>query len=410
MGKNCSSFFWSDNWHIENGKAWFVDGERNVLFCLNLEKKECEYIKEIPDSDKNTFRLNPKCIKCENDIFCMPDLGSCIWVYHIEKSQFTSIAVDRPKDVRLSIRDFWKCEKKIFAVSIGLRQIIEINIEEKRIEHYYALSHAENDIMGRGIKVGKYLYITSMIWNRIYQFDLVTKETEIFTIPNVAGAFCSICFDGDKFWLSGYRREVYVWDKDKNEVKIIDQFPEQFGIYDFKDKENNRLDFKTLAYDVPAFIQSVATKTHVWFIPFQTNKILYIDKNTYEVKAFEMEMEDEKEGIPINREFLKAKYLLEYVNENRYIGLYSLKNNCVVAIDAREMKETRETYLLSRSCLMKMMQLHEKRGHIMREKNDMDERIYYAGIGDWSEYSRMGMEEKAGTQIYKKIVMEGKSC
>ena len=64
MGKNCSSFFWSDNWHIENGKAWFVDGERNVLFCLNLEKKECEYIKEIPDSDKNTFRLNPKCMKC----------------------------------------------------------------------------------------------------------------------------------------------------------------------------------------------------------------------------------------------------------------------------------------------------------------------------------------------------------
>ncbi len=410
MGKRCSSFFWSDNWYIESGKAWFVDGERNVLFCLNLEKKECEYIKEIPDPNKDTFRLNPKCMKCNNDIFCMPDMGSCIWVYHIEKSQFTSIAVDNPNGVRLSIRDFWKCNNKIFAISVGLKQIIEISIEEKRIENYYDLDTAENDSIGAGIKVGNCLYIVSMVSNKIYQFDLITKKTEVFTVPNVDGAFGSICFDGDKFWLSGYRREVYAWNREKNEVKVIDQFPEQFGIYNFKDKEVNKLDCKASVYDVPVFIQSVAAETHVWFIPFQTNKILYIDKNTYEVRAFEMETEDEEEGIPIDREFLKAKYILEYVDEKRYIGLFSLKNNCIVEIDAGVKKETRKKYLLSKSCLMKMMQLYEKRGHIMQEKSDMDERIYCAGIVNWIEYIRMGMGEKTGMKIYEKIAMEEKNC
>ena len=38
-----NTFFpWSDNWYIENDKAWCIDGERNLLYCIDLDLKECK--------------------------------------------------------------------------------------------------------------------------------------------------------------------------------------------------------------------------------------------------------------------------------------------------------------------------------------------------------------------------------
>lgn len=49
---------WSDNWCIDGNKAWCIDAERNILYCINLQLKEFEFMKEIPEK----VRIHLECI------------------------------------------------------------------------------------------------------------------------------------------------------------------------------------------------------------------------------------------------------------------------------------------------------------------------------------------------------------
>ena len=76
-------------------------------------------------------------------------------------------------------------------------------------------------------------------------------------------------------------------------------------------------------YELPAFLFSVVAGDYVWFIPFQTNKIMYADKKTCQLHVFEADGENETKQSLLGRIALGSKYILEYVRENRYIGLFS---------------------------------------------------------------------------------------
>lgn len=348
MKKKYSSFFWSDNWYIENGKAWFVAGEYNAFFQLDMAINQCVFVAELPVT--NGLRLNSRCIKCYNDIFCIPDTGDSIWVYELDKSQFRKIGIKNPDKVRLMIVNFWQVDKKIFAVSMGLKQVIEVNIRDKRIENYYGLCDISNERIGLCIKVGRTIFCPLSDSNQVCQFSIITKEAVKYSIPDIADGLCTICFDGEKYWLSGFRKQIYVWNKENNTVKIIGQFPEQFGIYNFEGNTSELIDYKTVLYDTPTFADSIATEQYIWFIPFQTNKIIYIDKDTFELHVFEIAEEEETEdSLTCGR--MHSKYLLQYVKERRYIGLYSLKNNCIWEIDSLKIKVEKKHYSFSRECL-----------------------------------------------------------
>ncbi len=277
MGERVDYFVWSDNWYIEGNKAWLVDGEKNCLLCLNLDVDECEYKGEIPDKASSKFRLNPRCIKCNSDIFLMPDCGDSIWVYQLDNSQFHRIKIENPEGVQISITNFWQDNGKIIAVSIGLRQIIEINIKERKIENSYQICKSKNVKISRSVKVGGKIYCISAVSNQIYQFDLNAKKTEVYTIPNTEDGFRTICYDGENFWLSGWHKAVYVWNKEDDVTRVIDDFPPQFGIYNFAHYGDSLLDCKAVKYDTPVFIDSAAVGQYIWYIPFQTNKIIYVD-------------------------------------------------------------------------------------------------------------------------------------
>lgn len=72
MENNFNIFPWSDNWWIESNKAWFVIGTRNILCCYNMDGDICEFMIDIPDESWPKFRLTSRCMKYQNDIYCLP--------------------------------------------------------------------------------------------------------------------------------------------------------------------------------------------------------------------------------------------------------------------------------------------------------------------------------------------------
>ena len=157
----------------------------------------------------------------------------------------------------------------------------------------------------------------------------------------------------------------------------------------------------------PLFLFSLSAGKFIWLIPFQTNEILYIDRDTFQVKKFPVKEEEQTEN-DINNQLLQHKYLLEYVRENRYIGLFSLKNKWIFEIDSVNL-----TYEIMNYKFQMESRVHELIiKDIMRKKNMIYEQEA-ADLSDWMKgLEREGgkkntekKEKSIGKQTYHKVII-----
>lgn len=382
---------------MDNDKAWFINGMYNILICMNLTTNKCELAVRIPEANLNTFRLNPFCIKCDKDVYCIPGIGEYIWIYDSVCKSFSKTEIDNPDKLQLSFK-FYFWEEKIYAVPSGtFNKILEINISERKVDNYYTI--CETGTIADSTIAGSTIYILDAESNKIYEFELTDKSMRLHIIPESGKKFFTICFDGEKFCISGYRKEVYVWTKETNKLITLDGFSQDFGIYNYDENSEEILDCETRIYDVSTFGYSVTAGEYIWFIPFQTNKIVYISKKNYQLYTFEIEEESETKKSLLGRICLRIKYVLEYVKDNRYIGLFSLKNNRILEIDAVVLSYRWKNYDFSDKCL----NLFQKSGQeVWHEKVSMD-RVTYAMMVRTGKHSVCSDKKEVGTEIYKKI-------
>ncbi len=399
MKKQNVGFLWSDNWWIEENEAWFVSGENNAIFRYDMCTKETSMVVTCPEEIPNGFRYNPRCIKSGNDVFCMPDKVDSIWVYAMDKKQYYQIEVANPDKKRIAIANFWRYDKKIYAVSIGLGKIIEINIKDRKIDNYYDLCREPEERIGRSIMVGTVIYSVSLGSNCIYQFNVETKEINKAVIPEAAGKLFTISYDGKDFWLSGFRREIYVWNKERNSIKVINSFPKQFGLYDIRKDRDKFLDTVTAEYSKPAFYDSVVMSGYAWFIPYQTNKIICVDVKTHEMRTLEIEGEEETLNGIVRRN-LAYKYILEGTKDNRYIYLFSIKNGFFYEIDTLNGKVRRATFSFDVKNGEKILQIFSK-NIIYHEELWMERDLFELQIFCMSDQGEKDKKENIGDTIQR---------
>ena len=325
---------WTDNIWYEGDKAWFVSGELNALFELDENEHDCKCVGKIPNTDFSERRQNSNCIKAGENIFCFPYGGKEIWVYDLRLKEFYQIEIDNPLGISLQIYDFWLQSDTIYAVSMGLKQVVEIDIVKKEIVKYYKIVEDENERLSFGEKVGESIFCCSVTKNRIYELNVSTGNVTYHEFPKINTNISRICFDGSKFWLSGKNKAIYIWDKKENVITELNDFPQKFGVYDFLNKRENVLDCTINEYEDATFFKMVSSEKYVWLIPFRTNYVLYVDKETYEVKYLDIteEVENRNTLQAVDRA-LNHKFLVLYYRNKKMIGLYSLKNNNILEID-----------------------------------------------------------------------------
>lgn len=364
MKNKDKEFIWSDNWWIEEDNVWFVGGMSNILFNMNLKTGECEEAIDIPDSDTCKLRLTPVCLKRGKDVFCIPGFGQSIWVYNLDSKNFIRIDIDKPERFQLRVQ-VWERGDSLFIVSENWNRIMEVDVRQKVIKDYYTI--CEKDSVQKSTMAGHNIYMVSSDMGNIYQFDLCTKTIEVYSLPIEKKKLFTICFDGKKFWLSGYQKELYVWNKEDNSLVTVNSFPKDFGVYDFTEKTSGEIDSKMTEYEFSAFLYSVMVGEYIWFIPRQTNKILYINKENYRLSVFEISEENETRKSILERGTygFRLKYLLEYIRNDRYIGLFSVKNNRILEIDAKELKYQWKDYHFGDECL--------------KQCNEICQGVYYEG-------------------------------
>ena len=254
MRNNCVDdfeFIWSDNWCIADDKAWFVTGEQDILFCLDRKTKNTILAKEIPERN-NSFRLHPKCIKYGEMIFCLPDMGENIWCYNIVADMWAKIKVNNPQRVRIACTNAWVVQGKLYVVSIGLKQILELNLQKEII--YYSLPIRDEGKVSGSILIDQQIYLVGVYPAVIYKFNCLTKKIDIIRLPDIRDSIHTIVYDGKKFWMTGYRRRIYVWEEKINNILILDKLPDEFGIWNFSGRYDYLLNFNVDSVQMPLFL------------------------------------------------------------------------------------------------------------------------------------------------------------
>lgn len=357
MEKKQNAFIWSFGWWVENDKAWFVDGKRNLLFGVDMNTEICEEVVDIPDTNPNKYGLTPFCMKYDREIWCIPGNGKSIWIYYLEGKRFSEIAFDKSEVWQIG-KNFWVWNDTFFAVPLRGNSVIEINIGNKKIEHYHVI--CENDRVGMSVMAGDSIYMLSVQSDIIYEFDLNTKMTREYILPDIDEKLYNMYYDNGKFWLSGYRKAIYIWDKENNNITKIDDFPENFGVYTFTKNTDGKVDCVTEDYENPTFTCSVRLGECIWYIPWQTNNIIYINKDNYKLSVYEIAEENEtKESILSRAAGTSHKYAFEYIRDDRYIGLFSMKNNRILEIDTKELQHHWKDYYFSEKCLKQCSEIYE---------------------------------------------------
>lgn len=391
---------WADNHWIENENAWLVWSKENILCHFDFKSGKYELLTQIPDTSYSRFRLTPYCMKYHDDVYCMPAYGKSIWIYNTISYRFDEICIHNSSNVLLNMRDFWEYENKIYVVSNGLGQILEIDPVAKKIENYYHLSNSRS--ISKSVKVDTKIYSLYSELGIIYQFDLVTKEIFLYKLPDIRRNVNTFCFDGKNFWLSGFRKEIYVWDKEENKVTILDNFPKEFGIYDFSKETDGVANCITDEYEKSTFAYLTVVEEKVWFIPYCTNKILYVNKYTYQLYVFEIDEERETKESILERSSLGHKYLLNYVKDNRYIGLFSIKNQSVLEIDSVELKYKYKQfdYHISERLIKECFDLYNG----VFYEGDIWNRVVYNRMMQLKDNNIHNIRSKSvGSDIYKKM-------
>lgn len=326
------NFIWSDGWCIDEEEIWFMAGNLDILFSMDNLDGGVTLVDAIPSGEICSFRCHPRCVKKGDSIFCLPDIGEDIWCYHLSDGSWTRICVENPESVRLSCVTAVFYRDKLYIVSVGLKQIIELDVHRENIDHYYDLLGGDEQRIAGSVQVKDCIYIVAYNPACIYKFNFSDKEIQVYPLLDIDDQLQTICFDGKKIWLSGRRRNVYIWEEDIEKITVLNDLPDSLGIWNFSGKYKQLLNYIEDLADAPLFFDSISVGQYVWFIPSQTNEILYVDKDTFEIKVFPLEGEEQTEG-DVRTQLLRHKYLVEYIKDNRYIGLFSLKNKWVLEID-----------------------------------------------------------------------------
>lgn len=342
MEENSTQIIECQTMYVDKDLAWGCGQKCNALFQFDLKEDSVEYLTDFPDYSIGGVWRKRGCLRHNDDIWCFPIFGEDIWVFHLAGRELKKIDITNPQKKQLIVLDFFFYEGAVFVISCGLVQILKINANTYQVEKVWDLEQEchINVLDGKSILVGNRIYMLSC--GCIYEFLIPAGTLKKYQIADAEEGLFTICDDGNSFWLSGKSRALYRWDRETGKIEKRSDFPDDMGIWQFSEMGQASLDVTSEIYQNVLFDSAVFVKDKIWFIPCQANKIIYIEKDTGLLKSYEMENEEETDATWCRTD--RYKYWLVYVREDRFIGLFSAKNQYLVEIDTELMQTNRRRF------------------------------------------------------------------
>lgn len=390
----CNTVFLSQDWWIENNLAWFVSADEGYLMNYDFDTSLCTYITAVPDVKSGEFRRCSVCMKYEKEIVCLPDTSDSIFLYSLTNRIWTKVNVPGGETCRLSCNQFTLKENLLYIYSRGLMQILVLDLDERQIINVFSLSSENTEVLGFGTFKNNFFYTVSSAYSQIYELNLINGSIFKIDIPCIKSDIETISQKDDCFILCGRKKVILLFDKKKNKLQVINEFPKEFGTYRWDNANDCNVDCLSTVFQNRIFYCTVVVGDNIWCIPYETNKVLYFNLSDKKVNTFDISEENEtKESLLLSR--MKHKYILLYVKDDRFIGLYSCKNEWIIEIDTATLQYRFLTCIIDDNCMIP--------DRIYYEKRRMDCALFEISFEKMRDNTSDRSADTIGKRIYESI-------
>lgn len=343
MSNYINSFLLNDGMYVEEEKCWFLSACDSELFWWDRDNGELRFVSQVPNAF-GRWRWVNRCVKNDNVVYCFPENGDTIWAYDLKKGTWKNLFCEE-KGKRLKCVQCWVNNNEIYAYSAGLKRIIRLCLSNGEVSIIELNKYRNIYISDRYGKINKYgdeYYIPSCDRSVVFHYDRDFSLLEEIIFDRDIGGNNLCLRDDEGYLLAGYSKSIRRIKKNGKIVKSI-ELPNDFGVYTgwYPNYNKTLNDSKTLdtnfgVSDYPLFNNVVLVNDKVWFIPLFSKDIIIVDFLMDIAEKFQITEELENERS-INNRIINGKYILEYVIDERFIGVYSIKTERIIEIDTESM-------------------------------------------------------------------------
>lgn len=378
-------------------EAWMICAYTNILFKFDTNNMKYKYVALLPENGIEYNNFHSRCVKYENRIYCLPSKGQDIYIYDTDLKVFRKIIVRSVNDGGLSFEKLCVREHILYAISYGLKQIFKIDMQEEKVISRHLIADGAT-LLNKAICYGNKIYVISNEQASLFEYDLdkeILKCIHLCDEKISKKGFTVVGVEGGQVWLCGYDNKVYMWDMMEGFISRYLELPNDIMFYDFSNNGKLYMDKGDNDY---YFQECVFFENSIWFIPYQTNKLLYVKGHENIIRELYIE---EETTSSLRRQF-KRKYNVVRKVDEKYFVLKSFKNECYYKIDVEN--ETIETKSIDVSYenLDELWKQYGEKNKIMSEMIAIDSNLYVNEIYRLSEQKKTeGEKEKAiGATIY----------
>lgn len=312
----------------EEGKAWFTGKRMNYIFCADIRQKQIDILGKLPG---NQYRHYSKVIKVGSKLICLPCAERNVVIYDLETGTYKRIAIKNCGEVlRIFCSDAGVLEGKLYFVIINLKRLVVLDLIKEEIVSFFDIDCCgEKDIIGHKSELYGYkLYIPLATDNKVIIFDTRSMEYIEQCIEGDISGIGWICRDDNCLWLVGSSYGIVRWDIHTDKISSVQDFPEDFKLYDvIKGKNARELEWylysekKEITSDNNFFCwECVCNKENLWNITGRSDSIIRVNTKTMTVDA--IKLTDVKDFI-----FEAYEFVLLGLDSDNHIFVYSRRSH-----------------------------------------------------------------------------------
>lgn len=401
--------------YMEDEIVWFIGTYYSAVFQLNLNTMECKLFAEFTSAPQMiNYKYFNCCTKYGNHIFAFPCRSSeNIKIIDIRNGSIRSLEISNDAKRVVGIMGVYIDGERMYAVALGLNEILEIDAEKFVVLNSYPFEEKKCNIQGNCYFHEKNIYIFWENSNLVLEFNLKSKHIRKYRISGVEGGIYTFGSINSMFCLASVKKELYLWDKDRNEISNTIILPQGFGYYIKENDERYHLNTK---YDMGVTFSCADTGDKLWLIPHEGNYIVHISSQLpYLLDLFINDEEDQirQTDYVFHNKKNAIKYSMLYTRKNRYIGVYSFLTNTIYEIDTKTSEIKKFFACLdgkSERIIKNRTYIFEYRGKIEKDKRDLELmmsegiELYYAKLKELETYDiQAGKEYAIGSEIARRM-------
>lgn len=237
---------------IVEDQLFFSDNLFNGLFKSTFDSNinKAEYIGKFNDESDSVRLLHKKAIQYQDVIIFIPNRGTSIHVFDVNKGSLKAYRIVQQGDNNNSISDGVIIDNKLYIMPGNLLQPISVldlrdytlQTIDFRIKELLSITDRspKGQFFWKAICMGKKIYMAIINTNEIISFDVETEQFEIMRI-NESILFNSVYKAGENMLISTVNAGVYLWDSKKKEMhEIIKDNDESNTVYFIQEYTNNK--------------------------------------------------------------------------------------------------------------------------------------------------------------------------